>query len=129
MSPVPGEPIAPVAVGPFAAEARTDGPILIVRMTGSAETPAAAELGRFVERVHAEVLRRGVPEVVVDLRDLEFMNSSCLKALVSWLAKLQDLESNRQYRIRFQSDPQKHWQRRSLNALACFAVDLVRVEG
>jgi hypothetical protein len=56
------------------------------------------------------------------------MNSSCFKAFVSWLGVLQDVDRVRQYRIRFLSDDQKHWQRRSLSALCCFAVDLVRIE-
>jgi hypothetical protein len=47
---------------------------------------------------------------------------------VSWIGQVQDLEAHRQYRIRFLSDDNKHWQRRSLGALSCFAVDLIQVE-
>jgi hypothetical protein len=50
------------------------------------------------------------------------------KAFVSRLGTLQDLDVALQYRIRFLSDEEKHWQRRSLGALSSFAVDLVEIE-
>jgi hypothetical protein len=64
---------------------------------------------------------------VVDFRAFDFMNSSCFKAFVTWIGLVQELESG-QYKIRFLSDEGKHWQRRSLDALRCFAVDLIQIE-
>ncbi|MDB4957395.1 MAG: hypothetical protein JWO36_4964, partial [Myxococcales bacterium] len=63
-----------------------------------------------------------------DLRELEFMNSSCFKAFVAWIAMIRDLETDKQYRMHLLSNPNLHWQRRSLAALTCFAVDLVTIE-
>jgi hypothetical protein len=63
------------------------------------------------------------------MRELEFMNSSCLKAFVSWIAKLEDVEDPQaQYRIRFLSDATKLWQRRSLGALTCIDADRLQVD-
>ena len=81
-----------------------------------------------LKALHEEALRLQVREVTIDLTQLEFMNSSCFKAFVTWIGNLQDLESPKQYSIVFKSDDNKHWQRRSLEALSCFAVDLIRVE-
>ena len=39
-----------------------------------------------------------------------------------------DLEATQQYRIHLLSNPNLLWQRRSLAALSCFAVDLVAIE-
>jgi hypothetical protein len=103
-------------------------PAVSVRLVGSAETMAVASLGRLLGKVHGEAMRLAVREVTVDVRDLEFMNSSCFKAFVSWLSALQDLEPNKQYRIRFLSDARKHWQRRSLGALSSFATNLIQVD-
>jgi len=109
-------------------EASYAPPAVKVRLVGSAEAVAMTSLGDLLGKVHGEAMRLAVREVTVDLRDLEFMNSSCFKAFVSWLGELQDLDPGRQYRIRFLSDDQKHWQRRSLGALSCFAVDLIDIE-
>jgi hypothetical protein len=64
----------------------------------------------------------------VDFRELEFMNSSCFKCFVTWLGIVQDLEPTRQYKIVFASNRELHWQRRSLNALRCFAMGVVTIE-
>jgi hypothetical protein len=99
-----------------------------VRLAGTADTEIRANLDQFVQQLHAEAVRVGAANVAVDLRELEFMNSSCLKVFVTWLAKLRDLEASKQYRIQIRSNPQLLWQRRSLAALSCFAADLVTIE-
>jgi hypothetical protein len=101
---------------------------VLLKLVGSAESDAMVALDDLLTKVHARAVESEVREITIDLRDLEFMNSSCFKAFVSWIGAVQDLEAQRQYRIRFLSDEQKHWQRRSLGALSCFAVDLIRVE-
>jgi hypothetical protein len=69
----------------------------------------------------------GIPEVQIDLRELEFMNSSCFKSFVSWISEVSELTSGH-YRIRFLSNPSILWQHRSLHALSCFAAELVTIE-
>ena len=66
--------------------------------------------------------RRGanhMGEVVADFRELVFMNSSCLKEFVRWIAQVEERAEH--YRIRFLSDPDAQWQSRSLQALRAFA--------
>ena len=99
-----------------------------VKMTGFAETPMMGELDGFLKRLHQHALDNKVPEIVIDIRGLEFMNSSCFKAFVTWINTLQEAPQGSQYRVRFVSDEKKHWQNRSLGALACFAVDLIKIE-
>jgi len=101
---------------------------LQLRLVGTAETESMEALTALLKKLHTEALARGVREVTVDLRSLEFMNSSCFKAFVSWVGELEDVEIDRQYRIRFLSDESRHWQARSLGALTCFATHLIRVE-
>ena len=96
------------------AEATYAHPALNVRLVGSAESVALAPLGVLLGKLHREAMRLAVREVTIDVRELEFMNSSCFEAFVDWLGVLQDVERGSQYRIRFLSDDQKHWQRRSL---------------
>jgi hypothetical protein len=101
---------------------------ITMRLIGSAETEAKTSLDAFLKAVHETALASKAGEVVVDLRRLEFMNSSCIKAFVSWIGAVQDVPPSGQYRMRFLSDTTKEWQGRSLTALACFAVDLIHIE-
>ena len=84
-------------------------------------------MSEFVAGIQQAAEAEPTSRVVVDFRQLEFMNSSCFKAFVTWLQNLLDVPAERRYRIRFVSDPNKHWQARSLRALACFATELVDV--
>ena len=66
---------------------------------------------------------------MIDFERLEFMNSSCFKNFVAWINRVQEMEARSRYQIRFVSNPGLHWQKRSLSALQCFAVDLVQIDG
>ena len=101
---------------------------IVVRLIGTADTGVREQLEEFFTQLHAEAVRLNTPEVVVDVRELEFMNSSCLKVFVAWLAQLRELQAPVQYKVRFRSNPTLLWQRRSLAALSCFAIDLVTIE-
>jgi anti-anti-sigma factor len=118
--------IRPVEDIDFTAKAES-GPSLVVTLVGNADLNVKAELDRFMTAVHEEARRVGAKEVVVDLKELEFMNSSCLKSLVWWISSVHDLAAANQYRITFVSSPAMYWQRRSLSALAGLATGLVSI--
>jgi len=105
-----------------------DGDDVRFALEGTADTQSRVALEKYVDQLHAEALRRAIKVVHVDLRQLEFMNSSSLKVFVAWLARLNDLAPEQQYRLVLHSNPQLLWQRRSLAALSCFAADLVTIE-
>ncbi len=117
-----------IATPELRADASVDEGAVRVVFSGSAESAAKEALDGLLHALHSEALRTGIREVVVDVRDLEFMNSSCFKSFVFWLREAQEVDTAKQYKIRLLSDDAKHWQRRSLAALACFAADLVRIE-
>lgn len=104
------------------------GPAVTVTLTGNADHAAIEPLDRVLAAAHAAATEHGAREVAVDLRRLEFMNSSCIKSLVTWISDVRELPAARQYQIRFRSDPAMHWQKRSLHALRCFAVELITIE-
>ena len=119
--------IRPVEDLDFRAQVESGSPTLIITLVGNADLNVKAELDRFMTAVHEEARRLGAKEVVVDLKELEFMNSSCLKTLVWWISSVHDLAAAHQYRITFVSSPAMYWQRRSLSALAGLATELVSI--
>jgi hypothetical protein len=104
-----------------------DGEALALRLAGTADMRAMEPLDRFLRQAHAEARALRVPQVVVDLRALEFMNSSCFKAFVNWIESVVEMPAPERYRIRFLSSPERQWQKRSLTALTYFAPELVSV--
>lgn len=100
---------------------------LVAKLSGTADLRVTDSVEAILGRVHQTALELSIPEVRMDLRELEFMNSSCFKSFVSWISEVSDLTAG-QYRIRFLSNPSILWQRRSLHALSCFAAELVTIE-
>jgi hypothetical protein len=100
---------------------------LTISFGGTGDAAAIAILGAYLPQVHAEAQRLNLPEVTCDFRKLSFMNSSCFKAFVVWIDTVKNAAQT--YRIRFLTDPEMHWQRRSLEALRRLATTVVTVEG
>jgi hypothetical protein len=117
-----------VKIGDLIASAAVAGEVLTVTLRGTADSQAEAALGELLGRVHAESQRSGAREVAVDMRALEFMNSSCFKAFITWIVAVRRLPVEERYKITFLSSSALHWQKRSLHALHYFGGDLVRVE-
>ena len=111
----------------FAANATHEGTTISAALKGNADYAALDALDMLLNRVHAEAKRLGIKEAEIDLRQLEFMNSSCFKSFVSWITEVQELDVEKQYKVKFLSNPKMHWQKRSLHSLRCFAVELITV--
>ncbi|HXU60870.1 MAG TPA: hypothetical protein VN962_04170 [Polyangia bacterium] len=123
-----GEPqIQGIKDAEFEATAAFDGQALVLRLLGNADLRVNAPLGPFLDSVDDQARRAHTGEVVADFRQLVFMNSSCLKEFVRWIAQV-DERATDHYRIRFLSDPSAQWQSRSLQALRAFAPNLVTIE-
>jgi hypothetical protein len=111
----------------FSGSAHVEGKTVEASLKGNADYAAFDALEMLLNRIHAETKRLGASDVVVDLRQLEFMNSSCFKSFVSWVTDIQELDEQKRYKVKFLSNPSYHWQKRSLHSLRCFAVELITV--
>ena len=98
-----------------------------VDLRGSADNESKSALGQFVEHLHAEAEHLHMAEIIVDLHELYFINSVCLKVLVLWIDRLVNMPAHRRYTLTFLVDPQLHWQDRSILALQRMAPEFVRV--
>lgn len=98
-----------------------------LKLSGNADLEMLPVLGPFLLQLHDQVIHEGERQVTVDLRELYFMNSSCFKALIMWIASVSKLDSRAMYTVQFVSNPKLHWQRRNLDAMQAFAPSLVEV--
>jgi hypothetical protein len=81
-----------------------------------------------MKEVHREAQEIAAKEVILSFRDLQFLNSSCFNAFVTWIHDVWALDEARRYRIRLLANEQIYWQSRSLDALKMFAPELVVIE-
>ena len=99
------------------------GGTLTLRLSGNGDGEVVTPLDRTFKQLHDELSFSGARSVVVDLGDLYFMNSSCLKAFVSWIYKVRT--SGKPYQIRMQLNPRQRWQQRGLEPLQRLAPAIV----
>jgi len=112
----------------FTAQASASDRCIQVSLAGTADLTVTGQLDQFLRGVHTEAQRCLAEEVTVDVRRLEFMNSSCLKSFAWWICAVQEQTGHGQYRIVFLSSPTVGWQRRSLKALASMAKEIISIQ-
>ena len=115
-------------ISTFKAQLNAAGPACQLVLAGSAEASDVEALERALAEFHAVAQEHGARDVEIDFRALEFITSACLKPLVAWLSRARDLPAGKEYRIHFLSNFKHLWQKRSLQALSCFASDLVVID-
>jgi hypothetical protein len=98
-------------------------------LIGSVDSIATRELATLLQKLHAQLVKLGTREIIVDMRELDFMASSGVRELLAWFATLESLPEAERYRIRLRSNAAIAWQRHTLPALSCFDTALVVVEG
>jgi hypothetical protein len=117
--------LAAVATPGFSCVPELDGTLLSVEFAGNADMSAIVPLSDYLKRVHEEATRLALFEVKCDFRKLLFMNSSCFKAFVAWIDVVKN--ATQPYRIRFLTDSNMPWQKRSLEPLRRLAIDVVSI--
>lgn len=100
-----------------------------VLFRGNISTPdPASVLNPFVDAVHDRAQESGEREVSVDLKDLEYCNSSGFKSFIHWIRRIKEMPEERRYKLRFLTSSERKWQRTSLLALTVFAEELVEIQ-
>jgi hypothetical protein len=117
--------VTDIATQELVTETSVGGDRIDVRLVGSGEGNAEGELSCYLDAVHRAALDARVPLVVVDLRAVEFISATCLRAFLQWVGEVQ---RTRGYLVRFVRDQRKAWQRRSAEAIAFCGGDCVRIE-
>jgi hypothetical protein len=112
----------------FSAHYEAKGNQIVVSMRGNADMAVHDRVKGFLDTLDHAVREAGAKEAVFELGELYFMNSSCLSLLLRFINGIVSLRASDQYRVRFRSNPNLRWQKRSLAALHAYAQDIVVVE-
>jgi hypothetical protein len=112
----------------FSTRSQHQANAIVVSMSGNADTAIHDRLKIFLDEVHETARAVRIKETVFEVRELYFMNSSCLSLFLRLINVVVESPSSQKYTLRFQSNPNLRWQKKSLQALASFAQDIVVVE-
>ena len=100
--------------------------VMRIRMSGAVEMRDPGDLlTPYWNKIDEIALERSLRRVEVDLRDLNFMNSSGILTLVRWITKAKTHAADKSYQLVLQYDRNVTWQRTSIPTLAKLAPDVV----
>lgn len=112
----------------FSAHFEHKGGAIVVWMKGNADMAVQEQVKAFLDALDLAASTGHVKEAVFELGELYFMNSSCLSLLLRFINGVLGRRPSEQYLVRFRSNPNLRWQKKSLAALHSYAQDLVVVE-
>jgi len=119
--------LKPLALEGFSIKPSLTASSMMFEFTGSADMDARIGFSQFVTDAHAEAERLHVTEVILDVHELQFINSVCLKSLIKWLDFVLNMPSHRRYTLQFLVNPRLRWQDRSISALQRMAPSSVQI--
>jgi hypothetical protein len=80
------------------------------------------------DKIHSGCVSAGIKEVDLDFRQLNFLNSSGIKAIAKWIMKLGELPAEKKYVIKIVHNKNITWQVTSLPTLTFLVPGAVKVE-
>jgi hypothetical protein len=101
--------------------------VLTITIAGTGDMLAVPRLRDLTLELHGEMQRLKLTSVTAHIRELYFLNSSCIKQLALWIKSIRDLAPGAQYHVKFITNGNLGWQRRALGALQAMAPDLVEI--
>jgi hypothetical protein len=87
----------------------------------------SARVQPFLKSVHTAALADKLTELLVDVRQLAFVNSSAIRLFIDWATWLQTAPTGERYKLVFITDKSITWQRTSFVAIKSLAGTVVEV--
>jgi hypothetical protein len=95
-----------------------------LRFSGALMTePAQHELERVLGDVHSHILAAKITSFTVDVRPLNFVNSSALRVFINWISRAE----RARYKLVFVTNPRVTWHRLNFSVLKSLAPQTVEV--
>lgn len=99
---------------------------LNVKLTGCLDMETAPALERYLSSLNRALSTDGVREVEFDTAGLYLMSSSSISLLATWIKRLKNVSPG--CRVKFRTNPNLTWQRRTLDSIRRVAEAIVTVD-
>ena len=80
------------------------------------------------EKIHLGSVKCNFSEVILDFKELRYMNSNGIKAVAQWIMRLSELDDSQKYQIRIFYNKKISWQNTSLHTLTFLVPGSVFIE-
>lgn len=110
----------------FRTRSEVTGQHVRVVLTGCLDMETAPEFERYLGGLGAALASEGIREVEFDTAGLYLMSSSAISHAAAWLKRIKGLSPT--CRIKFKTNPNLAWQRRTFESIRRVAEALVAVE-
>lgn len=80
----------------------------------------------FFDNIHENIIKENIKEVILDFKELSFLNSSGIKTITKWIMKIHSLSPENKYKMKLLYSEEITWQRTSLMILTYLAPDNVQ---
>ncbi|HEX2573694.1 MAG TPA: hypothetical protein VH877_29355 [Polyangia bacterium] len=122
--------IPPLASGDLKIAAALDGEILRIKMSGIVDMrDPQTILNPYWEKVDKEIVSAGLQQVELDVRGVDFMNSSGIICMVRWITQAKARAPDEAYHIVVQHEPAIGWQKKTIPLFLKLAPGLVTLGG
>jgi len=118
--------IADISGEVFNTRSELEGSSLRVKLTGCLDMETAPSLERFLGGVSRALDSHGIREIEFDVDGLYLMSSSSISHLAVWIKRLKAQAPA--CRVRFKTNPNLAWQRRTLDSLRRLAERVVTID-
>ena len=71
----------------------------------------------YLMKIHEELLKNSIRMVEIDFTGLDYINSSGIKTLISWIMESKEIPDDRKYTIHIIHNPEIVWQNSTLPVL------------
>lgn len=97
-----------------------------MRLSGALTTSSAqSEIERLLGTVHSHILTENLSSFTVDVRLLNFVNSSALRVFINWISRAE----RARYKLVFLTDPAVTWHRLNFAVLKSLSPQWVEIQG
>lgn len=82
----------------------------------------------FLNNIHNEIINNNIKNIIVNIIELYFINSSTIKSIIKWLVKLPKLSESQKYKATFFINKDLFWQLQSFDSFKYFGKGLVEIQ-
>jgi len=86
------------------------------------------EISPYLAKIHDALIFFKEKTITIDFTLLEFMNSSGIKTVITWIMRLNDLANDERYQISIRFNPDITWQESSVHVMKQLFPDLISLE-
>lgn len=90
---------------------------IFLKVIGKIATNSSDQFDIFFSNLHKEIIDNNIKTIKLDALNLEYINSTAIKTLISWISSVKKLPTDQRYNINFIYSGSSPWQETTFSML------------